>query len=334
MRRMNDTLFRQWHLLRAIPRQPQRRSTSQIQRTLLDEGYSVTARSVQRDLVSLSVQWGFTSETEGRTNYWFWPEGAKLLDVPNLGSPEALVFLLAHQYLQDILPVSMTARLQPYIKRAEQLITAEHMPLKKWMKRVRVIGRGPRLATPVVRAEVVECVHESLLKDRKLKLTYVRRGDSAPRTYELNPQALIVRDGLVYLVATASDYSDLLHFALHRAKAAEVLDSRAIRIKDFDLDDYLVRQQAFSYPDQSSGEISVVLRINGQLRNHLEERPLSEGQVITDEGESRAILKASVQDTKELRWWILGLGDTVEVVKPADLRKQIGATLKGAAARY
>ncbi|MBX3302969.1 MAG: WYL domain-containing protein [Nitrospira sp.] len=37
---------------------------------------------------------------------------------------------------------------------------------------------------------------------------------------------------------------------------------------------------------------------------------------------------ASNKDTLELRWWLLGFGDMVEVLGPKTLRKEFAATAK------
>ena len=57
---------------------------------------------------------------------------------------------------------------------------------------------------------------------------------------------------------------------------------------------------------------------------HLYETPISADQVLVDLGNGRLKLKATVADTQQLIWWLLGLGDGVEVVKPSALKKRMG----------
>ncbi len=52
---------------------------------------------------------------------------------------------------------------------------------------------------------------------------------------------------------------------------------------------------------------------------HLRETRLSEDQVLTDQPDGRVLVKARVRDTGELRWWLLGFGDAVEVLRPEGL---------------
>ena len=52
---------------------------------------------------------------------------------------------------------------------------------------------------------------------------------------------------------------------------------------------------------------------------HLRETRLSTDQVLTDQPDGRVLVKARVRDTGELRWWLLGFGNAVEVLRPEGL---------------
>jgi predicted DNA-binding transcriptional regulator YafY len=45
-------------------------------------------------------------------------------------------------------------------------------------------------------------------------------------------------------------------------------------------------------------------------------------------------VQATVADTQQLRWWLLGFGDKVEVLGPAGLRAEFAALAARLAARY
>jgi len=55
---------------------------------------------------------------------------------------------------------------------------------------------------------------------------------------------------------------------------------------------------------------------------HLHESLLAAGQVLTKQDDGRELLEATVLDTTELRWWLLGFGSAVEVLEPKDLRAE------------
>ena len=62
--------------------------------------------------------------------------------------------------------------------------------------------------------------------------------------------------------------------------------------------------------------------------------PLSVDQVLTALDDERVLVRATVDNTAELRWWLLGFGDFVEVLAPADLREEFRARAVAMAARY
>jgi predicted DNA-binding transcriptional regulator YafY len=44
--------------------------------------------------------------------------------------------------------------------------------------------------------------------------------------------------------------------------------------------------------------------------------------VLTKLDHERVLARATVENTAELRWWLLGFGELVEVLAPADLRDE------------
>ena len=55
---------------------------------------------------------------------------------------------------------------------------------------------------------------------------------------------------------------------------------------------------------------------------HLTETPLTENQILIKQDNGNYLLKTEVHDTSQLRWWLLGFGSQVEVIKPLSLRKE------------
>ena len=56
---------------------------------------------------------------------------------------------------------------------------------------------------------------------------------------------------------------------------------------------------------------------------NLDERPLSNGHRLEEQPDGRMLLTATVVDSSELRWWLLGFGDQVEVLAPASIREEM-----------
>ena len=66
--------------------------------------------------------------------------------------------------------------------------------------------------------------------------------------------------------------------------------------------------------------MSLKLIVNDAVVEHLSESRLSNNQRITPGPDGRTLVEATVADTRELRWWLRGFGNHVEVRSPAGLR--------------
>jgi predicted DNA-binding transcriptional regulator YafY len=135
----------------------------------------------------------------------------------------------------------------------------------------------------------------------------------------------VQRGAVTYLVATLYDYTDIRMLAVHRIMSAQVLDIPAKTPKKFDLSKY-ISEGAFGFDER--GEIELVVRFTEPAVEHLRETPLSLDQKIEPEKADWVCLHATVPDTAQLRWWLMGFGDQVEVLEPTSLRDEFSALSK------
>lgn len=323
------TLLRQWAMLQEIPREPLKKSTTQIFDALRDLDYDIDKRTVQRDLARLAEIFHYTSETSGRAELWFWPKDAKLLDLPAMDAPLAVTFLLFREHLASLVPPATLKLIGPYFRRAEDFLRETPGALAAWRSRVCVLSRGPRLQSPKVPDEVQADVYQAVLEGRRIKVRYRPRGKEE-REYVLNPFGLVVFDGVVYLIASNGEYENPVMWLLHRMKSVTRLNDAARPAKNFDLGAYARKEFGFPASDE---QLKLMLRLKREVAAHLEERPLSQDQVCKQvDGEWE--LTATVADTEDLRWWIMGFGDGIEVVRPAKLRAEVKRRLAAAVRRY
>lgn len=314
-----------------IPAWPRWRSTPELHGRMLDLDHEVSVRTIQRDLDWLSAMFPLLSEQVGRTLRWQWMRKAIGLEVPGMSHLTALVFQQASRYLRPLMPASELELLEPYFQRANQALA--HTRWEDWGSKVMHIESGPRLRPPEIAPQVRGVVYEALLEGTRLEVEYIPRYENAPRTYEVNPLGIVTREGLTYLVCTLWDYSDVRQLALHRVQAARLLDKPAASIEGFDLARYVHEEFAFAFPESRKPMRLEVLFDEGAAF-HLTERPLTEDQEIARTRDGRFRLTATVAETSELRWWLLGFGDQVEVVAPKKLRQEFKETAENMAGFY
>jgi len=333
MRKTTETLMRHLALLQLLPVYPKTVSVAQLQDKLCAKGpdFDVSVRTLQRDLEKLSYTFPLSCDTEKRTNYWFWLDQSALLQIPTMGGDTALAFKLAAEHLREILPPATLRLLQPYLKHADEVLGKTK--LGKWSKKTRIINRGPVLTAPKVAPEVQEVVYAALLEDKQIDVDYRSKNQSAPSRRVLSPLGLVMRGGIIYLIATAQGYRDPRHYTLHRMRDARLLDAPADFISGFDLARYIEEEQGFAYP-VSDKTLKLRALFSADAALHLAESKLSDDQRITGKRDGRMLVEATVADTAELRWWLLGFGGQVEVLGPKGLREEFVESAENLRAIY
>jgi predicted DNA-binding transcriptional regulator YafY len=317
----SDTLLRHWRMLREIPRYPRRIGTPEILERLLAAGFDATLRTVQRDLIKLSASLPLLGD-DSKPQGWSWQADAPQLDLPSLEPHTALVFHLAEQYLQALLPASTLIYLAPWFRTASGVLDCQGTALANWRNKVRVLAPGQPQLPPQIKPEVQQVITQGLLLEKRVDLRYRPRDATEDRQYEASLLGLVVRDHVSYLVCTLRDYSDVKQLVVSRIQSAELLEKPARALPGFDLDDYIA-QGEFGIPLQRNGLIGLVLDVQRQAANTFIERPLTVDQRVEDVDEKTVRLSVRVPDTLELRRWILGFGPLVQVRSPSNLRNDL-----------
>lgn len=310
-------------MLRLVPRHPQKIDTARLRSALQSQGYEVDVRTIQRDLERLSRKFPLYCDDRNKPYGWSWKSN-QLLDVPGMNPATALTFTLAAEHLKPLLPKSVWDLMNPYFEHAGQVLDdLEWNSVEQWRHKIRVLPKGQPLLSPAMREDIHEQVTHALMTHQRLHAIY-RPTNRPPTAYKLNPLGLVVRGNVSYLVATDGERSDLRQFALHRFEKVRALDEESTEPSGFCLDEY-IRSGEFDYPVQEK-KIRLVAIFDRSAAYHLSETPLSNDQKIRDIDEDWVKLTATVSDTLELRRWLMGFGNQVEIVSPARLRKEFRET--------
>jgi hypothetical protein len=113
------------------------------------------------------------------------------------------------------------------------------LPQTKWVNKIRAVSPTLPLLAPKIVEHVLEEIQNALLADLKIEARYQSSTSDQPKSYLINPLALIQRGLITYLVATVVDFTDIRLFALHRFKQAVKTENKAIIPGGFNLDTYI-----------------------------------------------------------------------------------------------
>ncbi|MBS0557603.1 MAG: WYL domain-containing protein [Proteobacteria bacterium] len=324
MSKHQDALLRQWSMLRLVPRYPAKVTVQALRQKLADDGFEITQRSLQRDLNELSGSFAIVCDDREKPYGWSWQKDAPSFDLPGLTPAQALTLAMAEQHLQNLLPGPMLEQLRPYFLAARQRLDAEPAPRRsrRWLDKVRSVPATQALLAPVIDTAAQDAVTEALLHERQLDIRYRRRGERADAQARVHPLALVQRGPVLYLSCRFCDYEDVRMLPLHRIVSAQVRDEAARYPKHFSLDEQIEKGKwAFG----SGKKIKLVAIFETDHGEHLYETPLSKDQKIDVLPDGRLRVTATVADTPQLVWWLLGFGGGVEVTAPQRIRVKLRA---------
>ena len=330
---MPESSLRQLQLLQILPRHPSKINTSQMQDQLKDLGYSVSLRMIQRDLESLESIMPIVCDDRERPFGWSWHQSAFGLQ-PAMDPIEALTFSLAEQYLEPLMPSKSFKRVKVFFDRASSMLKQiKKNEISRWRQRVRVEHQWQRLEAPRINEEVEVQIYDALLKRRQLNVMYKNRGVQRPKERVINPLGLVIRGQIHYLICSMDEDKDNPRFLpLHRFSKAEWNGNKSYEPKDFSVDNY-IKDNNLGYL-YSSEPIALEVIFDRSAGFHLTESSLSKDQEIQVLEGDQLLVKATVSDTAQLRWWLLGFGGQVEVIKPNFLREEMIQNIKSMNKRY
>lgn len=333
MPQAKDTLLRLFALLRLIPTEPQRIATPTLLEKLRDRGFSVTLRSIQRDLSRLSIPFSLQCDDSEMPFRWSFTREAPL-KLEDMDAPTALALFLSESHLNPILPQSVLDQLGPQFRRARNFLNGlGGNGLADWAKRVRSLPNGKTLLPAQVDAHTWAQVSAGLLERKQLEVLYRSRSKGELKRFRLHPAGLVSRHAVSYLLASVDGYNDLRQFALHRISEVQVLEELGHEHESFDVDNYIA-SGVFSYRE-NDGQVELIADVRPQIAALLSETPLSQQQTlsgVSEQGWHR--LHATVPQDRETLWWIFALNENIRLHAPQVWVNEVRERLNAMQALY
>lgn len=290
----------------------------------------VSVRTVHRDVEALSASGvpvyaergphggirlvdGYRTRLTGMT-----PEEAEALFLSGLPGPAAelglgTVVAAARLKVLAALPTELRGR-------ASRLLERFHLDAAGWF---RAGESAPHLAT------IAECVWEA----RQLEVDYDRGDRTVTRT--LDPLGLVLKAGIWYVVA-AHD-GQLRTYRVSRVQDARALETPASRPPGFDLAAYW--SESISTFEREVPRIEVTLRVRRESRRWLEDvldaTAIATATELPDPDPAAwGRLRVTMDWPREAAGRLLSMGGAIEILEPAELRREIAELAAEAAARY
>jgi len=285
-------------------------------------------RTVQRDLKSfMDEDEPLIEIIEGSQPYQYrLTHYASAINSGGLSAKSALAYWLAGQHLKRLLPTDVVDEWEPMMREAEKKLDTIAHPthgLAAWRDKVRVLETGPKRQNPTVHQDIQAAVYDGLLNRYCLNIRYLaaNRPNETQDFDRVAPLGLAFKDGIGYLLCTLDGESQVVTLPLHRMQRATRCSGTVPVInKTFDIDK-AIAAGALAFSDGSKIQLKAIF--SETMAIHIKERPLSDDQTEEKQPDDRLLVTATVLNSRELEWWLLSLGDQVEVVEPKKYREGI-----------
>lgn len=322
------TTARQWQVLSQLQRN-RWVGTTHVYEQLKLAGFDISLRTVQRDLNALAKRFPI-EKNNANPQGWRWKDDAPLQSLPHMNLSQAVAFNMVEANLSQLLPPVILDELFPWFDLARRQLKNSKVT-HSWIDRVRIEPASQPLIAPHIDLESKDNIYHALFYQLQIKASYTRSDKSQASEYTLNPIAIIQRGVIIYLLATRTDDPDAIirTFALHRFVSVEILESAAQTPDNFHLDNYLdAGGMGFSHPlfsqlPNHGKHTAVELQFTKQAGKSLTESKLSDDQTVIINSNGTLTIRATVNLTSQLVWWLRGFGSGLLDAKPALLYQAV-----------
>ncbi len=182
-----------------------------------------------------------------------------------------------------------------------------------------------------VASETMSVVNEALEKNRRVKVKYYTGSRASESERKLDIYHLKNYNGDWYIIAYCHTTSKVKVFALSRVREISLTNQTFTVPGDFSIEDYF--NDSFGIFKNSHSYI-VKLKITGYMVRYITERKWHKSEKLTKLSDGSITLEYKVNDLTEIKFWILSMGSSCEVLSPKELRTEIHSELQYASRLY
>lgn len=176
------------------------------------------------------------------------------------------------------------------------------------------IPSGQRFLAPIIEA----------MRDRvNIEITYQSFWQAQASTFVVTPYAIKVFKQRWYLLAR-NNFGELRTYGLDRIQELKTTDQTYTLPDDFDAKDFF--DDYFGIITGIETPCVVEMKVYGQQREYLRSLPLHHSQQEKKTTDKYSVFSYYVAPTFDLQQELLSHGDTIEVLSPEELRKEIAAS--------
>ena len=288
----------------------------------LELEFGVGRATVERDIRILR-QWGTIQRRDGK----FALKDMKFLPSAFTAS-EALALVLAGSIVAKRIGLPPSDAMHSALKKIDSFLPDQvDSHIKRIRKRVSV---GINLVREFS-SEFLDTISKAIMSHNPIEITYYvpMRNELTKRRVE--PYGITFRFGAWYVIGHCHLRDEIRTFGIDRIRTIKVINDHFKYPKDFVLEEYLERGWSLQADAQQE---RIVLRFSRDVTPWVSTCKFHPNQQFTINPDGTSNFEITVAGVEEIRHWVLGFGDQVEVLEPSSLRESIADVYRGMARVY
>lgn len=178
----------------------------------------------------------------------------------------------------------------------------------------------------------IRLLHQAIQERWAVKICYQSLSKKSPYDTVYHPYGMVFFDGDLYCIGFMDEYGEVRTLKLNRIQSAELTGTHFGRPREFSLKDYT--QNAFGIFTPAGKPQTVHVQMHQWAAAIVREKRYHPSQKILNDQKDSLTVQFELDDTTELKRWILGFGSRAIVLHPLVLAKQVHEEVKLMAGHY
>jgi predicted DNA-binding transcriptional regulator YafY len=345
----HEQLLRVFHLIDILFGARQPLTTAELKQRLQERGVidEMSDKNIRRDVEFLG-RFGYAVKESKKANdrgakVQAWSiepgRGAEELTAPAITLPELLSLAVARDLLTPLAGTFYWRGISQLVAKVERVATPELLDYVEAHKEGLVVHPRPQAAK--YQSRMLNAVNTAIRNRLELSIRYTSLADERPKRLTIQPEAIVVYDGSVYIAARRSQAaargrrpaadSGIRFYKLDRVAAAKPT-SRTFTPGGTPVTSVLADSITLFRGPTPPRRFRI--RVDADRARWATEKPFHPRQRVRKQPDGGVILEIERGWEEELLPQLLALGDSVEVLEPADVRERIAEAATRIAARY
>jgi proteasome accessory factor B len=322
-----SALLRQWLLLKTLSARHRGATLKELAAEM-----QVSEKTIRRDLETFLATGFPLNETLGEFGRKRWGLTEKVQPGMTFTFDEALALYLGRHLLEPLAGTPFWEAAQHAFRKVRASLGDSAL---RYVDRFLGIFRQTAFGRHDYskKSEILDQLMIGIEDCRAVFITYQSLRATEPVTYDIYPYGLAYHRGSLYLVGRNPQREQLCHWKVDRIEEAEIEEFRFQRPADFDLQQHLAGSFGIYHGD-GDASVCVRVRFSPAVARYVQESQWHASQRLTKDRDGSLLAQFSLDETEEIKRWIMSFGQHAVVVEPEGLRQEILAELQSLVTAY